>query len=131
MLFDELRQKPKHVRSRYAFWLAVASTSVIGGVWLALMTLNLDVDSLIPGRGENYAGSAGAFSRFLDDVRGGFPDAKEEVEPEPVNDEKEESAEDIKPSAPIQIATSTGRGNSNRTSVQLATSSATEAEKSD
>ncbi|OIP77532.1 MAG: hypothetical protein AUK16_01655 [Parcubacteria group bacterium CG2_30_44_11] len=38
---DELRKKPKHVRNRYAFWLATIFTLCVAGVWVTTLPTRL------------------------------------------------------------------------------------------
>ena len=126
MLFDELRQKPKRVRSRYAFWLAVFSTSIIAVIWVVTLTISWNSKAWFQGWSDDNADSSGALSRFLDEAR------------ENLSDDASEAAVTGDTSTSGDIATSTGESATSTGSeatvgqpVQLATSSAERDEKTE
>lgn len=70
-MLDELRQKPKDVREKYAFWGAFSITAVIALVWGLSLSIHMSAT------GTNVATedkpikpeSAGAFSRSFSDIK--------------------------------------------------------------
>jgi hypothetical protein len=78
-MLDQLRNKPKPVREKYAFWGAIATTAVIALVWglsLSAKFNNLDSNNVETAEAEKQE-SGGAFSRSFSDAKSGMASAWE------------------------------------------------------
>ncbi len=78
-MLQELRQKPKHVREKYAFWGAIGTTAVIALIWglsLSAKFNNLDTKNIEAVQTDNQE-SSGAFSRSFSDAKNSMASAWE------------------------------------------------------
>lgn len=63
-MLDELRKKPRAVRTLYAFWGALGITAVISFFWVVSLIIRLD--SVDTKKIEEVGEATGAFSQFLE-----------------------------------------------------------------
>jgi|GEM_PF-4057195 len=82
-MLDELRDKPKSVRERYALWGALGTTGVVGLIWLVTFYFNFQADLF----SQNDHQSAGAFSSFFSDLGNDISESwnNNVIEPNTVN----------------------------------------------
>jgi hypothetical protein len=62
---EALRKQPKHIRNRYAFWIALSLTLLIALVWALVLSAKLSTKKVVP---QEHADDSGSFSRSLSDV---------------------------------------------------------------
>ena len=74
-LISTVRQKPKHIRDQYAFWIAIGCTVLIGVVWLSGLTERVVTDS----QTANDAESSGVFSGFVSEITGQFSEVADNI----------------------------------------------------
>ena len=118
-MLDELRQKPKAVRNRYAFWGAFLVTSLIALVWVVSLSVKFGANEPEP-KSEKQA-SGGAFSQFLREAKDNFNTAVDTFEEEAgVPEDNEDEVVETTTSATTSMSNS---GNPRR-AILVATSSA-------
>jgi hypothetical protein len=66
-----LRKQPKHIRNRYAFWIAFSITLLIALIWILLLSAQLSSKNTVP---QEHTDEAGSFSRTLSDITLRFKD---------------------------------------------------------
>lgn len=62
---ESLRKQPKHIRNRYAFWIALSISLLIALVWALTISARLSPKDTVP---QEHADDAGSFSRTLSDI---------------------------------------------------------------
>lgn len=118
-MLEELRKKPKSVRSLYAFWGAAGITSVIAGIWVLFLVINFDQFEGL--NIEPTEQTAGAISQYLSRARERF-NLDEEMETEQQGG-AETPAPDPSANLPTATATSSPQRD-NYAAIIIATSSA-------
>ncbi len=68
---ESLRKQPKHIRNRYAFWIAFSITLFIALIWTLMFSVQLSSKNTVP---QEHADEAGSFSRTLNDITLRFKD---------------------------------------------------------
>lgn len=66
-MLDEIRQKPRNVRERYATWGALGVTGVIALVWFIGFAVRFQENELFVS--DNSEQTASAFSNFIGDIK--------------------------------------------------------------
>lgn len=70
-MFNELRKKPKAVRTQYAFWYAAGITVVVALVWVVSLQYRFDAGTFA-GEAVVERETRGAFSQFMGDIKQNF-----------------------------------------------------------
>lgn len=75
-VLKSIRRRPKHVRDRYAFWIAASMTGLVVTLW-AWQLPNRFSDTVAPAT--QPAASASAFSSFINEAKERFSNIGAEV----------------------------------------------------
>ena len=75
-MLEELRQKPKSVKERWAFWSAFILTLMIASVWLLSLSFQFrSAQNVVANAETENINSSGAFSRSFSDVKANISSA--------------------------------------------------------
>ncbi len=91
---ESLRKQPKHVRNRYAFWIALSITLLIALLWALTISARLSPADKVP---QEHADDAGSFSRTLRDITQRVKEALAEVRTQVKYESEEQGPEIDKP----------------------------------
>lgn len=134
-MLDELRQKPKNVREKYAFWGAFGITAVIAIFWGLSLSIKMNVpDTVVTEEKPVKTQPAGAFARSFSDIKSSVASAwsslSQDSDTDDVNNEEviEAEVDDVEATTSTSSqfefsTTATEEKNENRRAVLIATTS--------